>query len=164
MRTGGTPGNPQTFSSIPSFVFCRQAVAEPNLVRREWPKPSDPSSCQGTWPRGLVFHGTNMIWSNWVDQVWLVVDIPLWKIWVRWVPNIWKNVPNHQSEVKCRWTQKEHDMMTGEGFGDFKSGQWISLAYFVLGFLYENHFGNWATRQIRLANLAAQSVNGRHHN
>ena len=101
MRTGGTPRNPQTFSSIRSFVFCRQAVAEPNLVRREWPKPSDPSSCQGTWPRGLVFLGTNMVWSNWVDQVWLVVDLPLWKIWISWVPNIWKcSKPPIRSEMQ----------------------------------------------------------------
>ena len=41
-----------------------------------------------------------------INQHWLVVDLPLWKIWVRqlgllFIPNIWKNkihVPNHQPE------------------------------------------------------------------
>ena len=40
-------------------------------------------------------------------QIWLVVDLPLWKIY--WsvgmiIPNIWKNVPNHQPDIN--WLYK----------------------------------------------------------
>ena len=48
-----------------------------------------------------------IIWLMMVNNViWLVVDLPLWKIYefVNWddeIPNIWKNkihVPNHQPD------------------------------------------------------------------
>ena len=45
--------------------------------------------------------------------IWLVVDLPLWKIW-KWVgmiiPNIWKNnqhIPNHQSDIDI-WFPQYH--------------------------------------------------------
>ena len=37
-----------------------------------------------------------------MNYIWLVVDLPLWKIWKSSgiiIHNIWKNVPNHQSDI-----------------------------------------------------------------
>ena len=56
------------------------------------------SICLGTLPLTL-------------NQTWLVVDLPLWKIWKsvgNMIPNIWKSLANHQPEYLITVTILNH--------------------------------------------------------